>query len=72
MDKLPSSSELTKNNNRNSDSMDIDANSDKVDDLFIHTDIVLPQASPVIIKERRESKEKNKKELEEEEREKMQ
>ncbi|XP_011298674.1 transcription initiation factor TFIID subunit 11 [Fopius arisanus] len=42
-----------------------------VDDLF-HSDIVLPQAAPVVIKERRESKEKNKKELEEEEREKMQ
>lgn len=41
------------------------------EDIF-GNDIILPRAKPISSKERRESKEKTKKELEEEEREKMQ
>lgn len=41
------------------------------EDLFVN-DIVIPNVTPNNIKERRESKEKSKRELEEEEREKMQ
>ncbi|XP_034933680.1 transcription initiation factor TFIID subunit 11 [Chelonus insularis] len=49
----------------------LDTNSHgKNDDLF-NTDIVMPQTTPNSVKDRRESKEKNRRELEEEEREKM-
>lgn len=41
------------------------------EDIFSN-DIIIPRANPISIKERRESKEKSKKEIEEEEREKMQ
>lgn len=41
------------------------------EDIFSN-DIMIPRANPVSTKERRESKEKSKKEIEEEEREKMQ
>lgn len=41
------------------------------EDIFSN-DIIIPRANPISTKERRESKEKSKKEIEEEEREKMQ
>ncbi|XP_015122893.1 transcription initiation factor TFIID subunit 11 [Diachasma alloeum] len=68
-DKRPPESRDSSNE---SSRMEIDNSRDKVVDDLFHSDIVLPQASPVVVKERRESKEKNKRELEEEEREKMQ
>lgn len=50
---------------------EIDVDMSKDDDLF-NNEIVSQSSRPISIKDRRESKEKNKRELEEEEREKMQ
>jgi len=51
--------------------LDMKIEEQTAEDIFSN-DIMIPRANPVSTKERRESKEKTKKEIEEEEREKMQ
>lgn len=51
--------------------LDMKEEEQTAEDIF-GNDIMIPRANPISTKERRESKEKSKKEIEEEEREKMQ